>query len=147
MNLCSFLREVKPLVLYDGEHEIVMEPMKWKWVSSRVDLGYTELFCIPQVTAVFLSSCHSGLGTPWCSIKHIEAPYLFDWEHRIALHPMQGISASSSSEGDGSSDFSSCSMSLGYILELEWGWPFETPLCSAKSGLLCSWVGHIMKLN
>ena len=23
-----------------------MEPMKGKWASSRVDLGYTELFCI-----------------------------------------------------------------------------------------------------
>ena len=26
-----------------------MEPMKWKWASSRVDYGYTELFCIPDV--------------------------------------------------------------------------------------------------
>ena len=26
-----------------------MEPMKGKWASSRVDLGYTELFCIPEV--------------------------------------------------------------------------------------------------
>ena len=33
-----------------------MEKMKGKWPSSRVDLGYTEVFCIPEVTAVFLSS-------------------------------------------------------------------------------------------
>ena len=39
-----------------------MEPMKGKWTSSRVDFGYTELFCIPEVTAVFLLSCDSGLG-------------------------------------------------------------------------------------
>ena len=39
-----------------------MEPMKGKWASSRVDFGYTELFSIPEVTAVFLSSCDSGLG-------------------------------------------------------------------------------------
>ena len=39
-----------------------MEPMKGKWASSQVDLGYTELFCISDVTAVFLSSCDSGLG-------------------------------------------------------------------------------------
>ena len=39
-----------------------MEPMNGKWASSRVDLGYSELFCIPEVTAVFLSSCDSGLG-------------------------------------------------------------------------------------
>ena len=61
-NLCSFLKEVKPLVLYDMEHEIAMETMKGKWASSRVDLGYTELFCIPEVTSVFISSCDSVLG-------------------------------------------------------------------------------------
>ena len=27
-NLCSFLKEVKPFVLYDVEHGIAMEPMK-----------------------------------------------------------------------------------------------------------------------
>ena len=61
-NLCRFLKEVKALVLYDVEHGIVMEPMKGKWASSRVDLGYSEIFCIPEVTAGFLSSCDSGLG-------------------------------------------------------------------------------------
>ena len=61
-NLCSFQKEVKPLVLYDVEHSVAMEPMKGKWASSRVDLGYIELFCISEVTAVFLSSCDSGLG-------------------------------------------------------------------------------------
>ena len=39
-----------------------MGPMKEKWGSSQVDLGYTKLFCIPEVTAVFLSYCDSGLG-------------------------------------------------------------------------------------
>ena len=43
-------------MLYDVEHGIAMEPMKGKWASSQVDLGYTELFRIPEVTAVFLSS-------------------------------------------------------------------------------------------
>ena len=33
-----------------------MEPMNGKWASSRVDLGYTELFCFPEVTSVFFSS-------------------------------------------------------------------------------------------
>ena len=36
---------------------------------------------------------------------------------------------------------------LGYILKLQQGWPFETPLCSAKSGLLCSYEGHLRNLN
>ena len=39
-----------------------MEPMKGKWVSARVDFGSTELFCIPEVTAVFLPCCDSFLG-------------------------------------------------------------------------------------
>ena len=48
--------------MYAVEHGIAMEPMKGKWGSSRVDLGYTELFCIPEVTSVFISSCDSVLG-------------------------------------------------------------------------------------
>ena len=63
---------------------------------------------------------------------------MLDREHGIALHPMQWIRASSPAEGYVSWDFSSCNRNLGYILELEQGWPFETPLCSAKSGLLSS---------
>ena len=124
-----------------------MEPMKGKWASSRVDLGYTERFCIPEVTAVFLSSCDSFLGNLWCSIKHIEAPYVFDYEQGIALHPMQGIRALTPAKGDVSWNFSSCSRNLEYILELQRGWPFETPLRSAKSGLLSSYNGHPRNLS
>ena len=118
------------------EHGIAMEPMKGKWSSSGVALGYTVLFCIPVVTAVFLSSCDSFIGTLWCAIKPMEDPYLFDWEHGIALHPVQGIRAFIAAEADVSLDFSSCSRNLGYILDLQRGWPFETPLDSKKSGFL-----------
>ena len=76
------------------------------------------------------------LGTLWCSIKYIEAPYVFDWEHGIALHLVQGIRALTHAEGDDSWDFSSSSRNLGYILELQRGWPIETPLGSAKSDIL-----------
>ena len=61
-NLCSFLKVVKPLVLYDVEHGVAMEPVKGIWASSQVDLGYTELFCIPEETSVFFLSCDSGSG-------------------------------------------------------------------------------------
>ena len=61
---------------------------------------------------------------------------MFDWEHGIALHPMQVIRASSPAEGDVSWDFSSCSRNLECILELQRGWPFEIPLGSVKSGFL-----------
>ena len=63
---------------------------------------------------------------------------MFDLENVVALHPMQGIWDPSPAEGDVSWDFSSCSRNLRYILELQQGWPFETPRCSAKSGLLSS---------
>ena len=129
------------------EHGIAIEPMKGKWASSRVDLGYTELFCIPEVTSVFISFVMVFLGTLWCSIKKIEAPYVFVYEYQIALHAMQGNRASSSGEGDVSWDFLSCRRNLGYILELQQRWPFETPPCSAKSGLLSSYDGHLRNLN
>ena len=61
MNLCSFLKEVKPLVLYAVEHRIAMKPMKGKGASSRVDVGYTEVSSIPEVTSVFISSCDTVL--------------------------------------------------------------------------------------
>ena len=48
--------------MYAVGHGIAMEPMKGKWGSSRGDLGYNELFCIPEVTLVFISSFDSVLG-------------------------------------------------------------------------------------
>ena len=61
------------------------------------------------------------LETLWCSIKKLEAPYVFNWEYNIALHEMQGNQASSPGEGYVSWDFSSYSRYLGYILELQRG--------------------------
>ena len=72
---------------------------------------------------------------------------MFEREHGTALHKMQVIRASSEAEGDVSWDFSSSGRILEYILELQSGWPFETPLCSENSGLLSSWNGHLRNLN
>ena len=121
--------------------------MKGKWASSKVDLGYTELFCIPEVQQCSSRFVTVFLGTLWCSLKKIEAPYVFDWENGIALHAMQGIRASFPGNVDVSYDFSRCGRNMVYILELQRGWPFETPLCSAKSGLLSSYDGHLRNLN
>ena len=96
-----------------------MEPMKGKWASSRVDLGCNELFCIPEVHQCSSRFVTMFLGTLCCSIKKIDAPYVFDWENGIALHAMQGNQASFPSEGDVSYDFSSCGRNLGYIRELQ----------------------------
>ena len=72
---------------------------------------------------------------------------MFNWEYDIALHEILGNLASSPREGYVSCDFSSCGRNVGYILELQQGWPFETPLCSAKSGLLSSYDEHLRNLN
>ena len=61
-NLSSFLKGGKPIVLYDVDCGMVMEPMQGKLASSQFDLGYTELFCVPDVTSVFFSSCDSVVG-------------------------------------------------------------------------------------
>ena len=72
---------------------------------------------------------------------------MFNWDYDIALHEMQGNQASSPGEVYVSWDFSSYGGNLGYSLELQRGWPFETPLCSVKSGLLSSNDGHLRNLN
>ena len=77
-----------------------MEPMKGKWASSRVDWGYTDLFCIPHVHQGSSRFVTVFLGTLCCSVKNIEARYVLDWEYGIALHAMQGNRASFPSEGD-----------------------------------------------
>ena len=60
---------------------------------------------------------------------------------------MQGNQVSSPGEGYVSWDFSSCGGNLGYIFELQRGWPSEIPLCLAKSGLLSSYDEHLSNLN
>ena len=61
-NLWIVVEDVKPLFEYDVECEMAMDSMKGKCASSFVDLGYTNLFCIPDVTSGFFSCCESVLG-------------------------------------------------------------------------------------
>ena len=61
-NLWIVVKEVKTLVVYDVEWETVMDSKKGKCASSWVDLGYTNQFCIPEVTSEFFSSCDSLVG-------------------------------------------------------------------------------------
>ena len=53
-----------------------MEQMRGKWASSCVDFGYTDLFCIPELTSEFISSCESVLG---------DSPVFYQ-ENRGSLH-------------------------------------------------------------
>ena len=60
-NLWIFVKDVKTLVVYDVEWETAMDSMKGKCASSWVDLLYTNLFWIPEVTSVFFACCESVL--------------------------------------------------------------------------------------
>ena len=125
--LSSCQRHVKPIFV-----------MKWRpRAFSRVSTGDSDI----------LSSCDSVVGDSLSSIKKIEAPYVFDWENAIALDTLHGNRASSCSEGKVSWVFLCCGRNLGYILELRWGWPFETRVCSVWSGLLTRYDGHLRNLN
>ena len=86
---------------------MAMEAMKGKWASSRADLGYSELFCIPEVHQCSSRFVTVFLGSLWCSIKKIKVPYVFDLEYGIALHAVQWNRAPFPTEGEVSYDFSS----------------------------------------
>ena len=61
-NIWIVVKDVKPLLVYDVEWEMAKYSMQGKCVSSCVDLGYTNLLCIPELTSVFYSCCDSVLG-------------------------------------------------------------------------------------
>ena len=72
---------------------------------------------------------------------------MIDWENAIALDTMQGNRDSSRGEGKESWVFSSFGRNLGYILELQMGCPFETGVCSVKSGHLSRYEGQLRNVN
>ena len=51
-KLWSCLKEVKPLVVYDSECWMTLEPVQANQAPSGVDLRYTKLFLILAVTSV-----------------------------------------------------------------------------------------------
>ena len=65
----------------------------------------------------------------------------------IALYAMHGNRDSFHDEGEVSWFFSSCGGNLGYILQLQRGWPFKTRVCSVTSGLLFSHEGQLRNLH
>ena len=72
---------------------------------------------------------------------------MFDLENAIALDTMQRNRDSSLREGKVSWVFSSCGRNMGYILELRWVCPFETGVCSVKSGHLSRYEGQLRNVN
>ena len=119
----------------------MMWNVRWLWIQWRGNVLHLELIWGTPINFAFLRwhQCSSRLvtvllGTLCISVKQIEPPYVFDSDYAITLDTMQGNRASSPREGKVSWDFSSCGRNLGYILELQRGCPFETLVCSLKSG-------------
>ena len=82
-----------------------MEQRRGKWALSFVDFGYTELFCIPELTSEFISSCDSVLGDSLVFYQENRGYLRVYYEYVIASHEMQGNQASSPGEVYVSSDF------------------------------------------
>ena len=97
-----------------------MQPMKGKWASSRVDLGYTELFFLLEVTSVFWSS-DSVLGDSLVFHHANRDSLCFCLGTGDCSAGKAGESSLISGEGDVSRDFSNYGRNLGYILELRRG--------------------------
>ena len=131
----------------DVDRGVVMESMQGKLASSQFDFGYTEQFCIPRVTSVFPSSCDSVAGDSLEFNQANRGSFRVDWENAFALDTMQGNRASSRGKRKVSWVFSSCGRNLGYILELRRGCPFETGVCSVKSGHLSRYDGQLRNVN
>ena len=145
-NLWIVVKDVKPLV-YDVECEMAMDSMKGKCDSSWVIWGTPIYFAFLRWHQCSSLVVTVSLGILFSSIREIEVPYIFDWEHGIPQPKMQGNRASSCGEGEASCVFSSCVRHLVYILEFRRRWSFETRVSSTKSWLLSSYEGHIGNLN
>ena len=127
---------------------------RWLWIQRRENVLHLELIWDTPIYFAILRwhQCSSlvvtvFLGILFSSITEIEFPYLFDWKHGTPQRAIHGNLASSCGVGEVSWVFSSCDRHRVYILELRRGWTFETRVCSAKSGLLSSYDGHLVKLN
>ena len=72
---------------------------------------------------------------------------MFDWESTVALDTMQGNWASSRRQGKASWVFSNWGRNMGYIIELRRRGPFETGVCSVKSGHVARYEGYLRNVN
>ena len=98
-NLWSCVKDVKPLVVFDKECCMALEPMQG--IGPHLDLicgtrSSFMLLWLPQGPSRFVTVF---LGTLCSSIKEDKAPLLFHGKHGIALFTMQGNWDSSRGEG------------------------------------------------
>ena len=93
-NLWIVVKDVKILAVYDVECDMAMDSVKGNVLHRELIWGTPIYFaflrwhqCSSLVLTVFL-------GIHFSSIREIEVPYMFDWEHGTPQHAMQGNRAS-----------------------------------------------------
>ena len=108
---------------------IMMWNVGWLWSQCRGNVLHVELIWGTPIYFAFLRWHHCSsllvtvfFGILFSSIREIEIPYVFDFEHGTPQHEMQGNRASSCCEWKVSWVFSNYARHLGYILELRRGW-------------------------
>ena len=89
-NLWIVVKDVKPLVVYDVECEMAVNSMKEKCASSWVDWGTPIYFALLSWHQCSSLDVTVFLGILFSSIREIEVPYVFDWEHGTPQHEIQG---------------------------------------------------------
>ena len=90
-NLWSCIKEVKPLAVFHGECGMALEALQGTRASSRVDLGYTELFHVAAVTSVSLKMCYTVLGDSGFQSRKAGLLSCLMWNTEFLCMPCQGI--------------------------------------------------------
>ena len=126
---------------------MVMEPMQGKLASSQFDFVYTEQFCIPGVTSVFFSSCDSVVGDSLEFSQANRGSFRVSLGKRNCSGQNAGELGLISRQGESLMDFLELRKQLGYILELRWGSPCETGVCTVKSRHLSRYEGQLSNVN
>ena len=146
-NLSRFLKGVKPLVCMMWIAGWLLRQCKGNWPHLNLILGTPSNFhsCGDFSVLLVLWQCCWGLSGVQlsksrfltCLIGKTQLLWTQCWE--IGPH----LAARRKSHGF----FSSCGRNLGYILELRRGCPFETGVCSGKSGHLSKYEGQPRNVN
>ena len=147
-NLWSVVKDVKPLFVYDVECK--MPRIQWRGNVLHLELiwGTPIYFAFLMCYSVFLLLWQGSWG--FSLVPSGKLGFFTSLIRNKELLSMQcsGIGPHLACRGK-SHEFSrvDCTRHLVYILELRRGWPFETRVCPAKSGLLSSYDGHLGNLN
>ena len=114
---------------------------------SWVDLGYTNQFCVPEVTSEIFSSCDSLVGDS-LEFNQTNRGSLCVWlrKHYCSGH-RAGKSGLISQRGESLIGFLELRPEPGVYSRVTVGCPFETGVCSVKSGHLSRYEGQLRNVN